>query len=1592
MLRSDTAAAQMRPSWLTDELEDEWVEQDEDQSAYAHSVSDISLTQPLSSMIVHTLDYEGESHSAGSVAGTFIIKEEVPEDFLPETPGNGKRVLGRDIFSPLALEKLFEPPPPAQPLPEHTQHPRATTQATTPAVPSRLAQVYVPSPETTATDGGCEDGILDQDCESPAPSWSLPTCRFTFEVPRHSPFNPMGRGFAAQSTPGPSNGTMFAPFTPLTDHRLRLFQLQYDTYTREHLSAVIDSIAIGTPSGASGSTHIVEPLSVNRPSPDSEPPSPSRRAIKRFKTGPAHDRNEDGDKTVDRTSASRKNYIRESRSLMAKIRQSRKFSAETTVATVATAGSAPPIADAGYPRQPANTIIRDDMKGPKRLTADEINMSRMLISEQGGVDLRMQRSSSSNAQPVGNACPGSRMHKSIPNRSPIKARDKQRASPQKVLRNANVAEEVVRDITDNLSNVSLDSERLLEQFPRSPVALTVTTALASPSSHENTHSTKPNSVPNSTHVVPLIGSTGNAPADAAPSLLPTGNADLTRFVSPSTVSGSTLTNGSTASFAQNPGPKHITRITLDDVPALPQRVGKMVFDKVTMKWVKAPALATAIVVAENDRDFTAGRSDNTSEDPFRDIESLRDEDHGRRNGIPEIVIERFYTDEENEMPPVGSRPEVVEDDSAEEDAEEMELTSFSFDGQSAELAQAVAEAGTRADCGLTYTDDDHEDSPDIARPGNQPKVDRNKPNGGDYTDSRDAPKPEDAEPVSHASPPRSIAPIPGISTPHSAKGVTRPVPASALRSALKSNSTTPVSAMRGPNRPHCITPANKVHHRRSVSFSDGKREGPIVGLGRNAPSPDGSAAEDSSPLAASSSRASSSLVPSARSKRIAEMLENLGADAPEDEPKSLAGSAEEPPTEEPRPVKLRRSSSAPGASTSSPSREISRRSFPRSHSVRSPGSASRNGNATFLTECSFGVAHDRLVQVITDVYPFEPHWEQLPSIDLSNRHLDSVARLKEYLPQLDSLNLNHNLLPWLSGIPGTVRSLSVMSNILTSLTSYGHLPNLGCLDISRNEIDSLRQLGCLRHLRELRADGNRIDSIDGLQDMNGLVKLSLQGNNISILDLRQHRWSRLEMLNLSYNRLSRVSGLASLPALIALNLDNNALDEVVPGGPMARLRILRVSGNRLRELDATPFQALRTLYADNNSLGTISKAHRLAKLENLSLRNQSGRAGLTLSICDVRDVKRLYLSGNALPAGFLSEPCYNLVYLELAACRLRALPADLARTIPNVRVLNLNYNFLADARALAGLTRLRKLMMIGARIRGARELVRAVRMMRDAEVLDFRRLRVRDLRGRHQGGAAPCRVALADVVFAFFSERPRAGDDYAGRPRGLDWGGGAGPAASGQLAHARPAPQGPLLCWGLASARSKCGCAHACAGPVRCVLSCAARWPRTRFSAAASAGPAAGIRPAGGPPRALCSHCRRTVICLTHPRRMNPCTLGWYLPLLVRDVPGALQPERDGARARAAAPAGDAGVGPQDDRRGDAGAGGDAAWRELDAHFRRGLPDDAYVARLAYRGLVVRACARVRVLDGVEVSAKEREKAEALLAAVGVLRAGGRED
>lgn len=101
---------------------------------------------------------------------------------------------------------------------------------------------------------------------------------------------------------------------------------------------------------------------------------------------------------------------------------------------------------------------------------------------------------------------------------------------------------------------------------------------------------------------------------------------------------------------------------------------------------------------------------------------------------------------------------------------------------------------------------------------------------------------------------------------------------------------------------------------------------------------------------------------------------------------------------------------------------------------------------------------------------------------------------------------------------------------------------------------------------------------------------------------------------------------------------------------------------------------------------------------------------------------------------------------------------------------------------------------------------------------------------------------------------------------------------------------------------------------------------------------------------------------------MNPATLEFYLPLMIRSsktrrcsagdaTPGSAIPGEDGG----------------------AGEGEEKNWMDQDARFRRSLPDQTYVKRMAYRGVLMRVCPRLQVLDGVTIVPKERKKAEMLL-------------
>ena len=392
------------------------------------------------------------------------------------------------------------------------------------------------------------------------------------------------------------------------------------------------------------------------------------------------------------------------------------------------------------------------------------------------------------------------------------------------------------DPNQDTSSTSLNTSRIYARFPAPPI-LVAPPPSPPPGPPDPTPrpSTASLQASNQTNAV-FLSPAARTATFASSSIVGRPNEDLNRFVSSSTVSGTTLTTGSSGSFVKHPGPAQIRRIAPADIPSLPERVGKMVFDKVLMRWVKAKVVPAPMAPESGSAGHGAdSENDAESEDPFRDIESLRDDSLlGDGAGEPALAsTDNSFIDE------VG-------------DDEEMELTSFSFDGPThshMQVPSAVSEDDT------TDSDDDDDEVTEISALSASLSLAGPPDISNDPNLSTDEPH--------HGHTATAV-----VGTPGPSRAMLLPTP---IRSALKATVASPAVSLVDPLASNYRTPSSKPGHRRSVSFSDGKREGPIRGLGRGT-FQDSSSDIDLPPRVLGGE---SSFVPSVRSKRIGEMLDGL---------------------------------------------------------------------------------------------------------------------------------------------------------------------------------------------------------------------------------------------------------------------------------------------------------------------------------------------------------------------------------------------------------------------------------------------------------------------------------------------------------------------------------------------------------------------------------------------------------------------------------------------------------------------------------------------------------------------------------------------
>lgn len=193
---------------------------------------------------------------------------------------------------------------------------------------------------------------------------------------------------------------------------------------------------------------------------------------------------------------------------------------------------------------------------------------------------------------------------------------------------------------------------------------------------------------------------------------------------------------------------------------------------------------------------------------------------------------------------------------------------------------------------------------------------------------------------------------------------------------------------------------------------------------------------------------------------------------------------------------------------------------------------------------------------------------EIKVLDLSNSKLRSFDNMfnSEAFPALLELNLT--------------------GNYLTSMKSFGHMPRLVKLQLSRNRIDGFYS-----------GEGK------GLEGLTFLETLDLSFNSVQLMaGLGSVSLPHLKILILAHNQICKIEGLENFTGLRELDLSSNSIKQIdfnSFSSPLS-LRFLRLDDNRIRTLvHLSRLVKLQCLQIVSNRIQDFVEVERLRDLPNL---------------------------------------------------------------------------------------------------------------------------------------------------------------------------------------------------------------------------------------------------------------------------------------------------------------------------------------------------------------------------------------------------------
>lgn len=295
--------------------------------------------------------------------------------------------------------------------------------------------------------------------------------------------------------------------------------------------------------------------------------------------------------------------------------------------------------------------------------------------------------------------------------------------------------------------------------------------------------------------------------------------------------------------------------------------------------------------------------------------------------------------------------------------------------------------------------------------------------------------------------------------------------------------------------------------------------------------------------------------------------------------------------------------------------------------------------------------------------------KNLETLDLSSSSLKELEELPD-LKKLKSLDISGNYMSDFTALKkyNSLQTLSLRSTFVNSPDRFPALTSVTNLDLSNNQIIPVK---CIDFFEKLRACKN-------------ITNINFSSNQFeNIYYFTEAFWrSRYYSLGASKDSITTL-----LPRLEVLNLSSNLITSVSGIEEYKDLKEFNLYGNKLKNLESIwQLKNLKALYLSSNPIETLHNVDRLTSLETLNLSDCGIKTGFA-SISFLKNLLSLNVSGNNIADITPFVSITSLKDLDLSNNHIKELKG--IEKLTNLETLNLKRNKIKDFSALHGLKKLK---------------------------------------------------------------------------------------------------------------------------------------------------------------------------------------------------------------------------------------------------------------------------------------------------------------